>query len=69
MKGREIPGIIRDVSPCNGCTERFPACSGKCPIDERGGYGYNAWIAELERVKKARKDYIKYTMTKDYDYK
>lgn len=29
--------------PCNGCTERFLACSGKCPKDARGEYGYQAW--------------------------
>ena len=29
--------------PCNGCTERFTACSDRCPKDARGEYGYKAW--------------------------
>lgn len=47
----------REPSPCDGCTERFIACSGRCPKDERGEYGYNAWIAKLELIKKNRKAY------------
>ena len=35
-----------DPCPCNGCTERFIACSGRCPIDARGSYGYAAWKAQ-----------------------
>ena len=48
---------IRDVAPCKGCTERFTACSQKCPKDERGEFGYKAWKAELEEVKENRKAY------------
>ena len=47
----------REPSPCDGCTERFIACSGRCPKDERGEYGYNAWIAKLELIKQNRKAY------------
>ena len=45
--------------PCNGCTERFIACSDKCPKDARGEYGYKAWKAYLHKVKAAEKEYIK----------
>ncbi len=55
-----LPNIIRGVSPCKGCTERFEACSGKCPIDARGEYGYGAWKQEIERVKAAKKEYSRY---------
>lgn len=52
------PNIIRDPSPCKGCTERFEACSGKCPKDARGGYGYNSWKAEIARIKKEKSKYL-----------
>lgn len=48
---------IRDVSPCKDCTERFLACSDRCPKDERGDFGHKAWIATLEAVKAKRKAY------------
>lgn len=41
-------------SPCNGCTERFTACSDKCPKDKRGEYGHEAWVAEV-RAEEAKK--------------
>ena len=41
-------------SPCNGCTERFTACSDRCPKDERGEYGYAAWSAD-DKAEKAKK--------------
>lgn len=44
-------------SPCNGCTERFTACSGRCPKDARGEYGYKAWLADFHKVKAAEKEY------------
>lgn len=53
-----IEGTVRGVSPCKDCEERFPACSGRCPKDLRGEYGYNAWKAYIEQVKQARKDYM-----------
>ena len=48
---------IRDESPCKDCTERFLACSDKCPKDERGEFGYKAWKAKLEEVQAKRKAY------------
>ena len=53
-----VPKTIRDVPPCKGCTERFTACSDKCPKDARGEYGYTAWKAEHNRVKNARRQHI-----------
>ena len=46
-------------SPCNGCTERFTACSDRCPKDERGEYGYKAWKADHRKMKAAEKEYNK----------
>ena len=43
--------------PCYGCTERFPACSGNCPKDLRGEYGYKAWMADIRKEKAAEKEY------------
>ena len=43
--------------PCKDCTERFTACSDRCPKDARGEYGYKAYKAELDKVKQARKEY------------
>jgi hypothetical protein len=34
---------MREDSPCKGCTERFTACSDRCPKDARGEYGHKAW--------------------------
>ena len=48
---------IRDKSPCDGCTERFIACSDKCPKDARGEFGYKAWREQLRDVKEKRKQY------------
>ena len=47
---------IRKVSPCNGCSERTicPNCHDDCPKDARGEYGYKAWLAEIEQIKKER---------------
>ena len=56
---KRITGAIRGVSPCTGCTERFPACWDHCPKDERGEFGYKAWKAEIKRVKKARDEYLR----------
>lgn len=39
------------VGPCKGCTERFTACSDRCPKDARGEYGYKAWKADLDGEK------------------
>ncbi len=48
---------IRDMSPCNGCTEKFTACHGDCPKDKRGAFGYSAWLAKLREVEAKRKAY------------
>lgn len=55
---QRLEGIVRGPSPCKDCEERFPACSGRCPKDLRGEYGYNAWKDYLEQVKQAKKAYI-----------
>lgn len=56
---QKLPGVIRDDCPCNGCSERFRACSDKCPKDERGEYGYKAWRAKIEEVKANKIAYLK----------
>ena len=48
----------REKSPCADCTERFLACSDRCPKDKRGEYGYKAWKAYIEEIKRKRKEYI-----------
>ena len=53
-----MDGVIRDPSPCDGCTERFLACSDRCPKDARGEPGYKAWKAEIARVKKNKREYL-----------
>lgn len=55
---QRLEGTIRDPSPCKDCDERFPACSGRCPKDLRGEYGYKAWKADIDKVKQAKKDYM-----------
>lgn len=55
----KISNTIRDHSPCDGCTERFTACQDRCPKDARGECGINAWKAEIERVKKAKLEYLR----------
>jgi hypothetical protein len=55
---QRLDGVSRDPSPCKGCEERFPACSGRCPKDLRGEYGYTAWKADIEQVKQAKKAYM-----------
>lgn len=44
-------------SPCKNCLERFPACSGKCPKDQRGEYGYTAWLAEVRKAEADKKEW------------
>ena len=44
-------------APCKGCTERFTACSDRCPKDARGEYGYKAWKAECQKIKDAYNEY------------
>jgi hypothetical protein len=54
---QRIPNGTREISPCKDCTERFHACSDKCPKDKRGEYGYMAWKAEIKKVNDNRKAY------------
>lgn len=58
-RGKETEGPIRDDNPCRNCTERFIACSDRCPKDARGEYGRSAWKAEAERVNENRRQYAK----------
>ena len=44
------------LSPCYNCSERFLACSDRCPKDARGEYGYKAWREYEEAKKKYLKD-------------
>lgn len=55
---RKMSNAIRDLSPCTGCTERFLACSDKCPKDARGERGYKAWKGEIARVKNEKRKYL-----------
>ena len=51
--------MMPNNSPCNGCPERFTACSDRCPKDARGEYGYKAWKADLRKRQAAEKEYNK----------
>jgi hypothetical protein len=57
MKGKPVPSTHREKPPCTGCTERFSACSDRCPKDERGDYGYLAWKAKVKGIEDKRKAY------------
>lgn len=59
MNGARITVSIRDVSPCKDCTEKFIGCHSRCPKDERGELGYEAFRAEVKRVQAARTEYEK----------
>ena len=61
-----ISSVIREISPCKDCTEKFEACHGKCPKDGRGEFGFAAWTAEKDRVQKERKKYIDYISMRKY---
>jgi hypothetical protein len=58
---QRMRNATRDPSPCRDCTERFTACSGKCPKEARGEYGYDSWKGEINRVKNERRKYINRT--------
>lgn len=47
---------MREDSPCHGCTERFLACSDRCPKDKRGEYGHKAWLNRIHAQKKDLKE-------------
>ena len=51
--------------PCGDCSERFPACSDKCPKDARGEYGYKAWKAE-QAAEKAALESLRYPTSDAY---
>jgi hypothetical protein len=53
-----LSGVMRGVSPCKNCEERFTACWGKCPKDARGEYGYVRWKAEAEKVSNKQRAYM-----------
>lgn len=57
MTDNRLAHGLRGYSPCKDCPERFPACSGKCPKDARGEYGYKAWKAEWDAANDKRKEY------------
>lgn len=65
---RRIPKQIREDCPCNGCNERFTACSDRCPKDKRGEFGYKAWKAKIAEVKKAKRHYIEFETERGYKY-
>ena len=54
---QRLPRLIREDAPCRYCTERFPACSGCCPKDARGEFGYKAWKEAIQKIKDNRKAY------------
>ena len=67
--GVRINNCVRDPSPCKGCTERFTACADKCPKDERGDYGINAWHEKIKHVKGEKQKYLynRYVRQKKYN--
>lgn len=50
MRGEPMPSTIRGLSPCAECTERHTACHDNCPK-------YDAWKAEVQKIKDAKKAY------------
>ena len=64
-----LPKLIREDNPCRECTERFIACSDRCPKDARGEFGHKAWKAEVDRIKKARRHYAEFATNKGYKYR
>lgn len=64
---QRISSQIRDVSPCRDCSEKFTACHDHCPKDARGEFGYMAWKAEIQRVKKVRREYIELKTEQEYN--
>lgn len=66
--------FMNEDSPCKDCKRRFPACSGHCPIDEEGGYGYNAWSENVRKKKAQYKEYVKkhnedYHRSEEFEWK
>lgn len=63
---QRMRNAVRDPSPCKDCTERFTACSDRCPKDERGEYGYKAWKKIISHVKEEKKKYLERTYPRKY---
>lgn len=40
-------------APCKGCPGRYPGCSAHCDKP-----GYLAWRAEMETIRKNKKNYV-----------
>lgn len=66
MRGERLPGVMRGVSPCTDCEERYPACHDHCPKDGRGEYGYHAWKKDIQDVKDKKKTYDEFIQN-EYD--
>lgn len=64
-----MTGPVRDKPPCGSCTEKFEGCHGRCPKDERGEYGYQAFLDRLKQVKAARREYDMKHNKHFHDYK
>ena len=57
---------IRETSPCKDCTEKFTACHDRCPKDERGEFGYQAWKTMNEEMKQKKKEYYNLNRSKSW---
>ena len=58
-KGKNIVITSSKIPPCKDCTERFLACHGKCPKDQRGEYGYAAYKRDIDDIRLRMKSYDK----------
>lgn len=63
---KKPPATTREDSPCHHCTEKVMACHDRCPKDKRGEYGYKAWLADLEQIKAAQRQYERDKQTRNY---
>lgn len=68
QESSKLSGVMRGVAPCKNCAERHEACWDKCPKDLRGEYGYNAWMAEANRVKAEKQRYLDRTSVRKKNY-
>lgn len=57
-----ISSATRDRSPCADCTERYTACWDHCPK-------YKEFRAEIDRVKKARQEYLELKTERGYKFR
>ena len=65
---QRLLGTIREPCPCIDCKERFTACSARCPKDERGEFGHQAWSDEIKRVKKVKQEHLNRTNVRKKSY-